>query len=104
MGRNAEKWKEFKDIYDEIEQKYESHFSKFPWIITEFASSSVGGDKAKWIENMFNNISNYPNIKAAVWFNSADYNPENGEISRPYWLTETNETLKAFKNGLKNLK
>lgn len=102
--QNAEKWKEFKDIYDEIQVKYESHFSKFPWIITEFASSSVGGDKAKWIENMFNNISNYPNIKAAVWFNSADYNPENGEVSRPYWLTETDETLNAFKNGLKKLK
>lgn len=103
--QNGETWKSFKTIYDEINNKYNNLFKDFPWIITEFASSSVGGNKAKWIEDMFKNIDNYPNIKAAVWFSAADYDPsytDTLKVSRPYWLDETDETLNAFKKGLEN--
>lgn len=99
--KNGETWKEFEYIYDEIYNKYINIFSGFPWIITEFASSSVGGDKVQWINNMFENIGKYNNIKIAVWFSAADYD-ENGNVARPYWLDETPGTLEAFKNGLKN--
>lgn len=95
----AEEWREFDLIYDEIQAQYLPRFSAFPWIITEFASSSFGGDKVAWIENMFDHLSDYPNIKAAVWFSSADYD---GDIpARPYWLDETEDTLSAFRQGLK---
>lgn len=103
--KNGETWKSFKSIYDEINNKYNKLFKEFPWIITEFASSSVGGDKAKWISDMFKHIQNYSNIKAAVWFSAADYDPDYpgcSQVSRPYWLDETKETLDAFKEGLKN--
>ncbi len=95
----AEEWREFDRIYDGIEALYQPHFGAFPWIITEFASSSIGGDKAAWIENMFRHIGDYPQIKLAVWFSSADYD---GDIpARPYWLDETEETLAAFREGLR---
>ena len=100
----GETWREFEEIYDAVQNEYEPFFSKFPWIITEFSSSSVGGDKAKWIDNMFNCIDKYKNIKIAVWFNFADFDyreEKNTVVSRPYWLDETPETLNAFKNGLK---
>ena len=96
-----EKWREFKDIYDEIQRNYGDDFGAFPWMITEFSSSSYGGDKATWIRGMFQNIRNYPNIKIAVWFDSADYDL-NGTLVRPYWIDETEETLNAFREGLKN--
>ena len=99
----GEKWRGFQDIYDEIEEAFSGHFSRFPWIITEFASSSVGGDKAGWIEDMFRHITDYGNIKAAVWFNSADYDyrpGKEGVEARPYWIDETEDTLRAFKEGL----
>lgn len=93
----AEEWREFDVIYDEIEALYLPHFSQYPWIITEFASSSIGGDKVAWIDNMFAHIGDYPNIKIAVWFSYADFD---GEIpARPYWLDETPETLEAFRRG-----
>lgn len=95
----AEEWREFENIYDLIEDEYGSVFSKFPWMITEFASSSYGGDKAKWIESMFNKISKYEKIKIAVWFSAADYTSE-GFAARPYWLDETADTLEAFRKGL----
>lgn len=94
-----EQWREFDLIYDEIQDQYLPHFSAFPWIITEFASSSIGGDKAAWIDNMFDHIGDYPNIKIAVWFSSVDYDGEDIP-ARPYWLDETPETLEAFRRGL----
>ena len=72
-------------------------------MITEFASSSIGGDKAKWITDMFEHIDKYNNIKIAVWFSAADYD-ENGVAARPYWLDETDETLNAFKQGIQKYK
>ena len=97
-----EVWREFKAIYDVIEKKYKPFFSDFPWIITEFSSSSIGGDKAKWITDMFKDIYSYENIKAAVWFDYADFDPayeNNSVVSRPYWLCENEEITETVKNG-----
>lgn len=97
----AEVWREFDDIYDLIWEEYSPHFSSFPWIITEFASSGIGGDKVKWIKNMFDHIHDYPNIRIAVWFSKAAYDSTNGNPARTYWLDETPATLEAFRKGLK---
>ena len=40
----------------------------------------------------------------AFWFNSADWDPDYPKetvLSRPYWLDETEDTLKAFGEGVK---
>ena len=98
----AEEWREFEAIYDQIWDEYAPRFSSFPWIITEFASSGVGGDKVAWIEDMFAHIDDYPNIRIAVWFSHADFDDANGGVpARTYWLDETPETLEAFRQGLK---
>lgn len=102
---NGERWRTFDEIYSAISQNYIGIYGQFPWIITEFASSSVGGDKVQWINDMFRDIKNYPNIKMAFWFNSADLDPRPEtykHLARPYWFDETPETTKAFSEGLKN--
>ncbi len=104
---NGEKWKSFKEIYDNIMEKHHHVYDKFPWIITEFASSSIGGDKVQWITDMFEQMHNYPNIKMAFWFNSVDMDTREGYesiVARPYILDETPETTKAFAQGLKKVK
>ncbi len=101
----GEKWREFKDIYDEIYKTYKKDFSEFPWIITEFASASKGGDKVKWINDMFKVLPDYPEIKIAVWFNSCDFDPREAfetVVSREYRLNESTETAEAFKEGVKD--
>lgn len=101
--QNNEKWKTFDEIYSNVYKHHYETYKNFPWIITEFASSSVGGDKVKWINDMFEGMDDYPNIKMAFWFNSADYDLAYGKDvmpARPYWLDETEETLNAFKKGL----
>ena len=99
----GEDWREFDEIYSEIDKAYSPFFKDYPWIITEFSSSSHGGDKAKWIDAMFQNIKKYPQIKVAVWFSAPDYDPRpgyEGKIGRPYMLDETPATLEAFKRGI----
>ncbi|MBE7022818.1 MAG: hypothetical protein E7414_06365 [Ruminococcaceae bacterium] len=100
---NNEKWFEFEELYDAIHWVSEPYFSKFPWIITEFASSSVGGDKPRWITDMFNTITKYENIKVAVWFNADDIDPrpeKRKRVARPYRLDENAQTAKAFREGI----
>lgn len=99
----GETWREFEDIYDAIYEEYTPFFGDFPWMITEFSSSSIGGDKVNWINKMFDCIDKYENLKIAVWFDYADFDyrePKLSKVSRPYFLAETPETLQAFKNGL----
>ncbi len=101
---NGEHWRTFDEIYTKMEQRYLRTYGAFPWVITEFASSSIGGDKEQWIADMFQNLSKFPNIKMAFWFNSADYDerPEtNGNVARPYWFDETPGTTAAFAKGIK---
>ncbi len=103
----GEKWESFKTMYDDAENLYKQNFADIPWIITEFSSSSIGGNKANWIKNMFADIGKYKNIKAAVWFNFADSDFREGKkgvVSRPYFLDETPETTEAFKEGLSGKK
>lgn len=101
----GEEWREFEEIYDNIYNNCEQYFGKFPWMITEFSSSSVGGDKVEWINNMFEAMPKYDNLKIAVWFCSVDYDfrisLSGGIVARPYLLDETDETAKAFSDGLK---
>lgn len=100
QSKTGERWRSFEEIYSEINANYYPIYKNFPWIIGEFASSSVGGDKAEWIEKMFNDIKEYKNIKAAVWWSHYDPDPETKKPARKYWLDETPETLNAFKRGV----
>ena len=70
-------------------------------------TASAGGDKVKWIEDMFTDLKKYPEIKAAVWFNSCDWDPDYPKetvVSRQYRLDENQATIDAFKNGVKDYK
>ena len=100
----GETWREFKDIYEDVQQKYGPYFGDYPWMITEFGSSSYGGDKVAWIENMFDCIDDFDNLKVAVWWSYADFDTREGKegiAARPYFLDETSETLEAFAKGRK---
>ena len=95
----GEEWRSFREIYEPIYREAVQNFDK-PLMITEFASSSVGGDKAQWIREMFEEIQNYDRIKVAIWWSGRDLDAE-GNVARPYWLDEEKGTLKAFKDYVK---
>ena len=94
----GEDWIEFDVLYDSLYEEYIRLYQQ-PMMITEFASSSVGGSKANWIRNMFNHIEKYENIKVAVWWDGCDWDAD-GNVARPYFIDETKDLLDIFKEYL----
>lgn len=87
-------WREISQIYYPMYNEYMSHYSEKPFMITEFSSNEVGGDKSLWIRNGFNEFAHMPNIKIAVWFNKVD-------MLWQYNLDSTPESMEAFKDSIR---
>ncbi len=98
----GETWRSFAEIFDPIYREYEEVFD-YPFLITEFSSSSIGGDKVQWITDMFAHLPTYPRIEALIWWDHADY-AFGGKIARPYFIDETPEFMRSFKAGMQELK
>ncbi|EFI42036.1 hypothetical protein HMPREF0629_00670 [Peptoniphilus sp. oral taxon 386 str. F0131] len=95
-----EKWEEFDSLYDNLYRDCIKKYDK-PFMITEFACSSIGGDKIKWTENMLDVLSDkYKKIKVAIWFNGIDLD-ENKNPARIYKIDTPKETLDIFKKYFK---
>ena len=97
----GETWRTFDEIYEPLYSKTVENYDK-PIMITEFACSNAGGDKAKWVKDMFRSIGKYDKIKVAVWWDGIDLD-ENGEVARSYRL-EDKDVVKVFKRYLRNYK
>lgn len=96
----AETWQTFDELYRDYYADVCARYVQ-PLMITEFACSSNGGDKAAWIKDMFARLPDYPRIKAAVWWSGSDYDNK-GNVARPYWMDETEATAAAMREGLAN--
>jgi len=94
----GETWRSFSAIYDPLWTKAEAWYDK-PMMITEFASSSVGGSKAQWVADMFAVRADYPGIKVAIWWNGCDFDRQ-GNIARPYLIDESEELVAIFRDNL----
>lgn len=94
----GEHWRSFAEIYPSLYAEYSAAFAK-PFMITEFGSNSVGGNKPAWIEAMFDQIGQLPNIKAAIWWSGTDYDQQ-GNAGRIYILDETDRTAEVFHKRL----
>ena len=95
---DGETWRSFNEIYDPLYAEMAPQYNQ-PLMITEFACSSYGGDKAAWVEDMFTQLENYPRIKAAIWWDSADKDTSNN-IARPYYIDNDKAALEIFKDHL----
>lgn len=94
----GEKWSSFASLYDAFYYAYLEWFSQ-PMMITEFSCSSYGGNKAAWTEEMFRKIKTYDRIKAAIWWNGADFD-SSGKVARPYYITDPPEVLEVFRRNI----
>jgi beta-mannanase len=92
-----EAWRTFDEIYRPLYDAYVTYFPDKPFMITEFASSSIGGDKAAWIRDALTRLTEYPKIKIAIWWNDVDMDGD--RPARPYRL-EGEAVLDAFTEGL----
>lgn len=89
----GETWRTFDEIYSPVYERA-MRINEKPIMITEFACSSVGGDKVAWLENMFTSLPKYDKIKVGIWWHAADYNGE--FIARPYFMDTPDGMLEVF--------
>ncbi|MDR1136629.1 MAG: glycoside hydrolase family 26 protein [Clostridiales Family XIII bacterium] len=95
----GETWKSFADLYDNFYYGYVDKYDK-PMMITEFSSATTGGDKNRWVIDMFGHIKYYDKIKIAVWWDGADYDT-NGAIARSYFIDDPVTLIETFRKGLR---
>ncbi|MFZ5966436.1 MAG: glycoside hydrolase family 26 protein [Bacillota bacterium] len=98
----GEKWRSFRDIYTPLYNEYMTYFEQ-PFMITEFGSNSVGGDKIMWIHEMFDLMKTMKNIKVAIWWNGIDWD-KNMKPARIYRLDESDTMLRTFEYRLREYK
>ena len=91
----AETWRSFREIYDPLYAEYDEMYPGYPFIVTEFASATSGGDRIAWLEAMSQDLARYPRISAYIWWNHIDYD---GEIpARIYRLEPDDPGWQVFK-------
>ena len=89
-----EAWRSFDEIYGPLYEEYEALFPDKPFLITEFGSSSQGGDKLAWVRDAFARLPSYPRIRVAVWWNQNDW--AGSQKARDYRIDEE-QAWRVFK-------
>lgn len=73
IGTQGGVWRELDDIYRPVYDDYRARYPTKPFIITEFSSHEDGGRKDEWVRRGLPSLArNYPQIRAAVWWNAID--------------------------------
>ena len=85
-------WRSFKEVFDPSYTYLSTHYSQ-PIIISETGSSEQGGNKATWVNDMFQKgIPSYPRVHELIWFDL---------LKETDWrINSSDSTLKAFENNL----
>lgn len=107
-SRDWSSWQSFKELFRDVAREmWRKHPSK-PIMIAEFASANEGGDKAKWIEDMFQDLKRMPYIKSVYWFDEkkeADWRIDSSAktfasfkkmINDPYFITDSASLAKLM--------
>jgi beta-mannanase len=87
------RWQTFDELFGPVYRRVTALAPTKPFMIGEFASSELGGDKAAWITDAAARIAStdYPQLRAFVWFN---YNKETD------WRVESSAAAtRAFKSA-----
>jgi beta-mannanase len=87
------KWEGFDAIFKASYQRLQKISKVKPIIIGEFSSTEDGGDKAAWVADALNKIeTDYPQIKAIIWFHIAK--------ETDWRIDSSAESLEAFRSAL----
>ncbi|HLL60317.1 MAG TPA: glycosyl hydrolase [Candidatus Nitrosocosmicus sp.] len=88
-------WASFKQIFYPSYQHIVSRYPK-PIIISETASTEIGGDKAEWIKTMLEDLTlTFPKVEEIIWFNI---------LKEADWRIDSSEkSLNSFSNWINSL-
>lgn len=86
-------WQSFEEVFS-IGLRQLDVLSNRPVMIGETASAEQGGDKARWISDMFVSVALRPSIRALVWFH---HNKE-----ADWRITSSRKAAAAFRAGVQD--
>lgn len=66
-------WVEFGYLFDEFLRNTACLYDK-PLMVGPTGSVDLPGSKTEWIANIYRGLTEYPNVRAVVWFNDFAYN------------------------------
>lgn len=101
------RWQSFKEIFSGVYEEITRRYPK-PVLITEFGSTSAGGDKVRWILEAFQEIRKMPKVRGFVLFNvdkETDWRvaPENADgkqlkesLASPYFMEKPEGPLRGL--------
>lgn len=99
----SELWQDFGTLYDETYAHVQAAYRQ-PVMITEFACSGIGGDKVAWTKEMLKHLAGYKDLKVAIWWNHADYDPKDLEtISRSYYIDQPKGMVDVWQDYFQTL-
>jgi beta-mannanase len=84
-------WQSFAQVFLPTLSQVEA-LSRRPVMVSEVGCTTVGGDKAQWITDMFATLRSTPAITALVWFNE--------DKEQDWRIDSSPATTAAFKAGL----
>ena len=88
-------WKSFAEIFSPAYSFVSSVYPTKPIMITEVASTEFGGDKSRWINEVFKSLSAMPKIQEIIWFSL---------LKETDWRIDSSpSSSEAFKSNLSNL-
>ncbi len=72
-----------------------------PMILAEVGSTLSGGDRARWISNMFADLPrDFPHIRGLIWFDKAESGLGGGDGRSDWPLERSRSSSRAFAKGV----
>jgi beta-mannanase len=94
-SRSWSTWQSFEEIFKEGYQILDRLSPDKPMMIAEAGCAEEGGDKGKWMEEVFWGLKKkFPRIRALVWFNT--------KKECDWRIESSKKSLRSFQKGLAN--
>jgi hypothetical protein len=90
---NNSQWKSFSDIFSASRLQVRA-LSTHPILIGEVGSGDAGGNKARWIHQMFTTLRSWPEVQGFTWF---EFNKE-----QDWRIISSASSLHAFRSGMES--
>lgn len=87
-------WRTFESLFASAYDKVQAISSAKPVLVAEFASSTVGGDKAAWMTDLFKTLpTRFPKMKGFTWFDI--------QKEQDWRIRSSQSSFEAFALGLR---
>ncbi|OGM33138.1 hypothetical protein A2962_05185 [Candidatus Woesebacteria bacterium RIFCSPLOWO2_01_FULL_39_61] len=91
-SKGSSNWKSFPELFSSSYNFVTTRYPSKPVMISEVASTELGGNKSAWVNDMFTRLAVVPKVSEIIWFNL---------IKETDWRIDSSQSsLQSFKKNL----